>query len=240
MFVGVVLIGLDGFFRVGNLLFEIVGFFVIVFDFDGVLVQNVLIFDRLQVLLSVLGCICNIVLSFIVDVVVFLQFIMVYLVGVLVFLVSFGVLFDGVVFSFLGLLFGILIIDGEVYLFIIIVIGFIYGMVLVIWFGEVVGGIGYLNMFNGCIGLNNVWFGQVDDSNIVLLVLLFQFLLFGLMFQNNIYISFNSYVDFGFGLSVYFGLLFINLGWVLFINVVDWFYQNVFVGFVLFGVCFLI
>lgn len=237
---GAALTGLDGSFRVGNLLPETAGFFAIAFDPDGAPVQNALIFDRLQALPSVPGRIRNTAPSFTVDVAVSLQLTTAYLVGAPAFSVSSGALPDGVALSSSGLLSGTPTTDGEAYSFTITATGSIYGTASVTWSGEVAGGIGYLNTLNGRTGLNNVWSGQVDDSNTVLPALPFQFPLFGLTFQNNIYISSNSHVDFGFGSSAYSGLSPTNPGRALLINAADRSYQNVFAGPVLSGACFLI
>jgi hypothetical protein len=81
----------------------------------------------------------------------------------------------------------------------------------------------------GSAGMTNIYTGSVDDANINIGDLGFDFPYYDATYRNNVFIGSNSYVTFGFGSSNYSGLSRTNPGRALHLGSADRGYQNVFV-----------
>lgn len=82
----------------------------------------------------------------------------------------------------------------------------------------------------GSAGMTNIYTGDVDDANVVLGDLGFDYRFYDGTFRTNVYIGSNSYLTFGFGSNEYSGLTRVNpLGKTLHLGSDDRSYQKVFV-----------
>ncbi len=237
--VGAATTAADGSFSVDGLLPESQGFFAIAFDPDGAPVQNALIFDRLQALPSVPGEIVDQSFALSVGLSITATLKAVYLVGVITFTVTAGALPDGLTLSPSGVLSGTPTAGGE-FSFTVTATGSVYGSASRTWTVEVQEGLAYFNTLQGAGTLSLVRQGQADEGFIVLPALPFGFSLFGTTYQNNIYACANSFISFGFGVSVYSGISPTNPGRALLLGTADRSWKTLYAGTKLDGNCFLV
>ncbi|CAA2409875.1 tail fiber protein [Xanthomonas phage Bosa] len=237
---GTAISGLDGSFEIDNLLPSVAGFFAVAFDPEGAPVQNALIFDRLKALPLVPGEIKDLDLSFSTSGTASYHLSTVYIEGAVTYAVTSGALPDGIVLNTsTGAITGKPLTAGP-YSFTITAVGSVYGTGHRAWSGEVTSGLAYLKTLQGSASLALVRSGQQDEGFIVLPALPFPFSLFGSSYQNNIYACANSFITFGFGVSVYSSLSPTNPGRGLLLAAADRSWQTLHAGSVLSGQGFLV
>ncbi|UYA98786.1 fibronectin type III domain protein [Xanthomonas phage vB_Xar_IVIA-DoCa6] len=237
---GTAISGVDGSFQIDNLLPDIAGFFAIAFDPEGDPVQNAVIFDRLKALPLVPGEIKDLEISFSTASQASYRLSTVYIEGVVTYAVTSGALPDGIVLNTsTGAITGKAL-SGGAYSFTVTAVGSVYGSGFRTWSGEVSEGLEYLNTLQGTSGLTLVRSGQADEGYIVLPALPFDFNLFGTNYKNNIYVCANSFITFGFGVSVYSGLSATNPGRGLLLAAADRSWSVLYAGSVLSGQGFLV